>query len=173
MAHLRPPHGSGRSRRRRTHHSSPNPPHHRRSPHPGLQKNRNWQVRRNAALAHRARPAAVSRLRRLTPTHRADGSVPRVQTHPRRSGRPSRQHRRRPPRRRLRFPLRYRQRPHRRHRRLLRLTRLWHDHRHPHGHRRHLPRQRLDRARLRSPRHHHRRSRLHRRLQRRRHEPGS
>jgi uncharacterized oligopeptide transporter (OPT) family protein len=50
--------------------------------------------------------------------------------------------------------------------------RLRHDHRHPHGHLRHLPRQGLDRPRLRRPRHHHRRRRLHRRLQLRRHLAG-
>jgi hypothetical protein len=55
-----------------------------------------------------------------------------------------RQPRRIAARRRLRIPLRHRQLAHRRPHRLLGQPHLRHDHRHPHGHLRHLPRQGLD-----------------------------
>ena len=83
-----------------------------------------------------------------------------------------RQPRRFAARRRLRIPLRHRQLAHRRPDRLLGQSRLRHDHRHAHGHLRHLSRQGLDRPRLRRARHHHRRRGLHRRIQLRRHLAG-
>ena len=84
-----------------------------------------------------------------------------------------RQRRRLHSRGRLRIPLRHRQLAHRGPHRQLRQSHLRHDHRHAHGHLRHLPRQRLDGPGLRRSGHHHRRRGLHRLGRSRRHLAGS